>query len=170
MNRASEPRSTSRNLPPNQNTSPINVPKWKLNSSKQLELFSLCGTFHQANRISTETTNDTKPLLPNPLRFCHQLRVYRTLARQVCPSFKLKPRTCPSPTACPCLCRVCLFANLRSINLICLKYSHSPNRRSAKWTVMDDIIWSILDAHRPNAGLKYPFENTKAGIPGGLVP
>ena len=60
---------------------------------------------------------------------------------------------------------VSVFANPKSINLICLKYSHSPNRRSAKWTVMDDIIWSILDVHRPNAGLKYPFENTKAGIP-----
>ena len=60
---------------------------------------------------------------------------------------------------------VSIFANPKSINLIWLKYSHSPNRRSAKWTVMDDIIWSILDVHRPNAGLKYPFENTKAGIP-----
>ena len=33
MNRASEPRSTSRNLPPNQNTNPINVPK------REIELF-----------------------------------------------------------------------------------------------------------------------------------
>ena len=45
--------------------------KGKLNCSKQLELFSLCGTFHQTNRKSTETTNDTKPLSLNPLHFCH---------------------------------------------------------------------------------------------------
>ena len=104
---------------------------------------------------------------PNPLRFCQQLRVYRTLARQVCPSFQVKTAfMSESDDFALFMLSVSVFANRRSINLICLKYSHSPNRRSSKWTVMDDIIWSILDVHRPNAGLKYPFENTKAGIPG----